>query len=48
LRAGTVSFVLPFLVHYIPNAADGIFYIINISKDFLLPATDRVVPDLIC
>lgn len=43
---GTVSFVLPFLAHYIPNAADGIFYIINISKEFLLPSLDHDVLDL--
>ncbi|MGO3742841.1 AraC family transcriptional regulator [Kerstersia sp.] len=43
---GTVSFVLPFLAHYIPNAADGVFYIINISKEFLLPSLDHDVLDL--
>lgn len=43
---GTVSFVLPFLAHYIPNAADGVFYIINISKDYLLPSLAQDVLDL--
>lgn len=43
---GTVSFVLPFLVHYIPNAVDGVFHIINISKDYLLPALDLDVFEL--
>ncbi|WP_261211047.1 helix-turn-helix transcriptional regulator [Variovorax sp. CY25R-8] len=43
---GTVSFVLPFLVHYIPNAADGVFHIINISKDYLLPSLDLDVFEL--
>ncbi|WP_259651975.1 AraC family transcriptional regulator [Variovorax sp. UMC13] len=46
IAAGTVSFVLPFLVHYIPNAADGVFHVINISKDYLLPALDLDVFEL--
>ena len=40
IRPGTVSFVLPFVVHYIPNQADGQFYVINISKEYLLPSLD--------
>lgn len=43
---GTVSFVQPFMVHYIPNAPDGIFHIINISKDYLLPSLDHDVLEL--
>ncbi|WP_223262326.1 AraC family transcriptional regulator [Variovorax beijingensis] len=43
---GTVSFVLPFLAHYIPNAADGVFHVINISKDYLLPSLDLDVFEL--
>ncbi|BEP69808.1 MULTISPECIES: helix-turn-helix domain-containing protein [unclassified Variovorax] len=46
IGAGTVSFVLPFLVHYIPNAADGVFHVINISKDYLLPSLDLDVFEL--
>jgi len=38
IRSGTISFVLPFVVHYIPNPADGQFYVINISKEYLLPS----------
>ncbi|MDF3837852.1 AraC family transcriptional regulator [Cupriavidus basilensis] len=43
---GTLSFVLPFLVHYIPNTADGVFHVINISKDYLLPSLDLDVFEL--
>ncbi len=43
---GTVSFVLPFLVHYIPNASDGVFHVINVSKDYLLPSLELDVFEL--
>lgn len=43
---GTVGFVAPFMVHYIPNAPDGVFHIINVSKDYLLPSLDHDVFEL--
>jgi AraC-like DNA-binding protein/mannose-6-phosphate isomerase-like protein (cupin superfamily) len=43
---GTVSFVMPYRVHYIPNVADGSFYVINISKEYLLPALDLDVLEM--
>ncbi|QBY55875.1 AraC family transcriptional regulator (plasmid) [Cupriavidus oxalaticus] len=46
IRPGTVSFVLPFLVHYIPNVADGKFHVINISKEYLLPSLNLDVFEL--
>jgi len=46
ISPGTVSFIQPFTVHYVPNAADGIFHIVNISKSYLLPALDADVLEL--
>lgn len=43
---GTVGFVEPFMVHYIPNAPDGVFHIINVSKDYLFPSLDQDVLEL--
>lgn len=43
---GTVGFVAPFMVHYIPNAPDGVFHIINASKEYLLPSLDHDVLEL--
>jgi AraC-like DNA-binding protein len=40
IEPGTVSFIMPFQVHYIPIMADASFYIINFSKNYLLPSLD--------
>jgi len=46
IKPGTVSFVMPFRVHYIPNLPDGRFYVINASKGLLLPALDMDVLEM--
>lgn len=46
IAPGTISFVMPFRVHYIPNMLDGVFYVINVSKGFLLPSLDMDVLEM--
>ncbi|HVR54062.1 MAG TPA: AraC family transcriptional regulator [Pseudorhodoferax sp.] len=46
IAPGTLSFVLPFQVHYIPNDSAGAFHILNISPGYLLPALELDVFEL--
>lgn len=40
VTAGTICFILPYKVHFIPTAPNSEYYIINASQSFLMPGLD--------
>lgn len=46
IRPGTLSFIMPYRVHYIPNDPQGKFYVLNISKEYLLPSLEADVLEM--
>lgn len=46
IAPGTVSFVLPYRVHFIPTLPGASYYLINVSQSYLLPGIDSDPLDL--